>query len=127
MKRSEAIMWGIGIFGTIGTIVSLAVLFIPNTQELSNKISSDMDLANSDCLNLNNAERIHLQQTLLMSQKSLNVEGNYSKAVDLLNSVGNDLKNCNPEAIFSFSPIFVIAYVFIAILIGSVIVRHFFI
>ncbi len=96
MNKEKITNYGLGIFGAIGTIVTLIIIFTPNVQNLSSQISSDLDLVYKDCKNLNNEQKTHLQQTLQSAEKALNVEKDYGKAVDLLNSVSGELWICKP-------------------------------
>src|ERR1700687_3143710 len=89
-------MWAIAIFGAAGNTHYFYTILTPNSQELSSQILADLDLARSDCNNLNSEQKTHLVQTLQSAEKALNVENNRGNAVDLLNSVGSDLRICKP-------------------------------
>lgn len=84
-----------GIFiGSIGLVLWYISHLSTRDATLSRKINSSLDLLATCGYDSLNKEQI--EETLLQAKKSLDIDGNYGVAADLINSINWELRACNP-------------------------------
>ncbi len=89
----------IGIFGSIGTAIALVLStsswLSSRDESVSRKIVSAQNII-PHC-GLEKEEEIRIMDILLQAEQKLNIEGRTNEAVNLLNSINNELLICQPK------------------------------